>query len=157
MTEERAERDALDATRVRGALEGAESGGEVSLPGVLKSRFVLEEKLGSGGMGTVYKARDLRKVEARDRNPFVAVKVLNAEFSAHPEAFIALQREASKSQSLSHPNVVSIFDFDKDGDTPFMTMELLQGRELSDLLRSYPNGLPDELCLLYTSPSPRDA
>lgn len=117
----------------------------VETPKILKQRFVLEEKLGSGGMGTVYKARDLRKVEARDRQPFVAVKVLNHDFRQHPEAFMALEREASKSQTLSHPNIVSIFDFDKDGDLPFMTMEMLQGRELAKLLEQFPDGLPDEM------------
>ena len=86
-------------------------------PRVLKQRFVLDEKLGSGGMGTVFRAKDLRKVEARDRNPYVAVKVLNNDFREHPEAFIALQREAAKSQALSHRNIVSIYDFDKDGDS----------------------------------------
>ncbi|MGI9326909.1 MAG: bifunctional serine/threonine-protein kinase/formylglycine-generating enzyme family protein [Pseudomonadales bacterium] len=114
-------------------------------PRVLKQRFVLDKKLGSGGMGTVFRARDLRKVEAQDRQPYVAVKVLNADFRRHPEAFIALEREASKSQSLSHPNIVSIFDFDKDGDTPFLTMELLQGQELTELIRQFPDGLPDEI------------
>lgn len=117
----------------------------VETPKILKQRFVLEEKLGSGGMGTVYKARDLRKVEARDRQPFVAVKVLNHDFRQHPEAFMALEREASKSQTLSHPNIVSIFDFDKDGDLPFMTMEMLQGRELAQLIEQFPDGLPDEM------------
>ncbi|MCZ6657950.1 MAG: bifunctional serine/threonine-protein kinase/formylglycine-generating enzyme family protein [Gammaproteobacteria bacterium] len=119
--------------------------GDALVPRVLKNRFCLEDKLGSGGMGTVFKAKDLRKVEARDRNPFVAVKVLNNDFREHPEAFNALQREASKSQSLNHPNIVSIFDFDKDGETPFITMELLEGRELAELLRSYPTGLPEEM------------
>lgn len=114
-------------------------------PRVLKQRFVLDKKLGSGGMGTVYRARDLRKVEAQDRQPYVAVKVLNADFRRHPEAFIALEREASKSQSLSHPHIVSIFDFDKDGDTPFLTMELLEGQELTELIRQFPDGLPDEI------------
>ena len=114
-------------------------------PRVLKSRFVLDDRLGSGGMGTVYRAKDLRKVEARDRNPYVAVKVLNADIRRHPEAFIALEREASRSQLLSHHNIVSIFDFDKDGNVPFMTMELLQGRELADLMEAYPHGLPDEM------------
>ena len=122
----------------------ARGSGEVDPPRVLKQRFVLDEKLGSGGMGSVFKAKDLRKVEARDRHPFLAVKVLNNDFREHPEAFIALQREASKSQSVSHPNIVSIFDFDKDGDVPFITMELLEGQELANLLRAYPNGLPDE-------------
>ncbi len=120
-----------------------EGAGEADAPRVLKQRFVLEEKLGSGGMGTVFRAKDLRKVEARDRQPYLAIKVLNNDFREHPEAFIALQREAAKSQTLSHPNIVSIFDFDKDGDIPFMTMELLEGQELAELLRAYPNGLPE--------------
>ncbi|MCZ6617985.1 MAG: bifunctional serine/threonine-protein kinase/formylglycine-generating enzyme family protein [Gammaproteobacteria bacterium] len=124
---------------------GKSASGEVDAPRVLKQRFVLEEKLGSGGMGTVFCAKDLRKVEARDRLPFLAVKVLNNDFREHPEAFIALQREAAKSQSVSHPNIVSIFDYDKDGDVPFITMELLEGQELADLLRTYPNGLPDKM------------
>ena len=112
---------------------------------VLKSRFVLEQRVGSGGMGSVFKAKDLRKVEARDSQPYLAVKVLNNDFKKHPEAFIALEREASKSQTLRHKNIVSIFDFDKDGDTPFITMELLEGQELAELLQAYPAGLPDEL------------
>jgi serine/threonine protein kinase len=114
-------------------------------PRILKQRFVLERKLGAGGMGTVYQARDLRRVEARDRYPYLAVKVLNNDFRKHPDAFIALQREASKSQALAHPSIVAIYDFDKDGDVPFMTMELLEGQELAELLRDYPNGLPDAM------------
>ncbi len=109
---------------------------------MLKSQFVLDDRLGVGGMGTVYRAKDLRKVEAHDRFPYVAVKVLNADIRRHPEAFIALEREASRSQLLWHHNIVSIYDFDKDGDVPFMTMELLQGRELATMLNAYPHGLP---------------
>ncbi|MGK0259625.1 MAG: serine/threonine protein kinase, partial [Candidatus Azotimanducaceae bacterium] len=119
------------------------SGADV--PKVLKQRFVLEEKIGSGGMGTVFRSKDLRKVEARDSQPYVAVKVLNNDFRQHPEAFIALEREASKSQTLRHTNIVSIFDFDKDANVPFITMELLEGEELADTLRQYPNGLPHEM------------
>lgn len=119
--------------------------GDTDAPRVLKQRFVLEERIGSGGMGTVFRARDQRKVEARDTQPFIAVKVLNNDFRQHPEAFVALEREASKSQSLRHRNIVSIFDFDKDGDIPFITMELLEGAELSEMLRAYPGGLPQEL------------
>ena len=135
---------ANDLTVMRGNT-GAGSGQAVDTPRVLKQRFVLEAKLGSGGMGTVYRAKDLRKVEARDRDPYLAVKVLNNDFRAHPDAFVALQREAAKSQALSHPNIVSIFDFDKDGEIPYMTMELLKGKELGELLNEYPNGLPDAM------------
>ena len=131
-----------DITVLRGN-SGSGSGQASATPRILKQRFILDEKLGSGGMGTVYRAKDLRKVEAQDRQPYVAIKVLNNDFRTHPDAFIALQREASKSQGIAHPNIVSIFDFDKDGDVPYMTMELLQGQELATLLKEYPNGLPD--------------
>lgn len=146
--------DADDRTQLRdqpnsGARSYRSAPGSVAgtsiAPNVLKSRFVLEDQLGSGGMGTVYRAKDLRKVEAQDKQPYLAIKVLNGDFREHPDAFIALQREAAKSQSLSHRNIVKIFDFDKDGDVPFMTMELLRGSELATLLREYPQGLPESL------------
>ena len=50
---------------------GGTSSGEADAPRVLKQRFILEDKLGSGGMGTVFRAKDLRKVEARDLQPFL--------------------------------------------------------------------------------------
>lgn len=102
---------------------------------LLKKRFVLEDVLGEGGMGLVYKARDLRKVEAEDRNPYIAVKVLGQNFKDHPQAFVSLQQEAVKSQKLAHPNIVTVHDFDREGDTIFMTMELLKGDPLDALLR----------------------
>jgi len=115
---------------------------------ILNKRFVLKETLGAGGMGTVYKAQDLRKVEARDLNPYVAVKILNADFKDHPDAFISLQREASRSHLLSHPNIVTVHDFDRDGDTIFMTMELLEGEDLESLLDRHQNvGLEKEYAL----------
>lgn len=102
---------------------------------LLKKRFVLEDVLGEGGMGLVYRARDLRKVEAEDRNPYVAVKVLGQGFREHPQAFVSLQQEAVKSQKLAHPNIVTVYDFDREGNTIFMTMELLKGDPLDALLR----------------------
>ncbi len=105
--------------------------------GTLKNRFVLGRILGSGGMGVVYKAKDLLKVEAKDRDPFVAIKVLGEEFKSHPEAFIALQRESRKTQKIAHPNIVTVYDFDKDGDTVFMTMEFLDGYPLDKLIKKY--------------------
>ncbi|HEY0683220.1 MAG TPA: serine/threonine-protein kinase [Steroidobacter sp.] len=111
---------------------------------VVKDRFVLVEKLGSGGMGQVFKARDRRREEAHDRQPFIALKVLNKEVSAHPESFMALQREARRASTLAHPNVVTVYDFDRDGARIFMTMEYLEGRPLDDFIdeRCADGGLP---------------
>jgi len=106
---------------------------------LVKKRFLLETTLGAGGMGTVYKAQDLRKVEAEDKHPYVAVKVLNEGFKQHPQAYVSLQQEAVKSQKLAHPNIVTVYDFDRDGDTIFMTMELLQGTPLDACLKSVAN------------------
>src|SRR5690606_39060281 len=64
------------------------------------------------------------------------VKVLNVEFRARPDSLIALQREAKKSQSLAHPNIVRVYDFDRDGTTVYMTMEYLAGEPLAKRLRA---------------------
>jgi hypothetical protein len=102
---------------------------------VIKDRFILEDELGRGGMGIVFKARDLRKEEAQDRNPYVAIKVLNEEFKRHPESLKALQREARKAQNLAHPNVVTVYDFDRDGPNVYMVMELLEGEALDRVIK----------------------
>jgi serine/threonine protein kinase len=102
---------------------------------ILKERFVLLEKLGQGGMGVVYKAKDLLKVEAQDKNPYVAIKVLTDAFKKYSGSFIALQREASKAQRLAHPNIATVYDFDRDSNTVFMTMEFLQGKPLNQLIK----------------------
>lgn len=107
----------------------------IGVGSIIKERFVLDEIIGVGGMGTVYKGRDLLKVEACDRNPYVALKVLNENFKKHPDAFIALQREASRQQKLAHPNIATVYDFDRSGNTIFLTMEYLEGQGLNTFLR----------------------
>lgn len=105
---------------------------------IIKERFILDEVLGSGGMGKVYKGRDLLKVEAKDKNPYVALKVLNEDFRQHPEAFIALQRESSRQQRLAHPNIATVYDFDRigrSGTQVFITMELMEGSPLNTFIK----------------------
>ncbi|WP_288129069.1 protein kinase [Microbulbifer sp.] len=102
---------------------------------IIKGRFELDKLLGVGGMGAVYKALDRRKLEASDSDPYVAIKLLNEDFQKHPDAFISLQREARKSQTLAHPNIVTVYDFDREADRVFMTMEFLEGAPLDKLLR----------------------
>lgn len=117
---------------------------------IIKERFILDKVLGAGGMGKVFQARDLLKVEASDNNPYVAMKVLTEDFKAHPKAFVALQREASRQQKLAHPNIVTVYDFDRIGMTGtqvFITMELLIGKPLDSFIRKVVRprgGLPFE-------------
>ena len=102
---------------------------------VLRDRFVLEEVIGAGGMGVVFRALDRRREEAQDRHPHVAIKVLGDEFKQHPDALRALQRESRKTQRLAHPNIASVYDFDRDGPNVYMVMELLVGEPLDVLLQ----------------------
>ncbi len=105
---------------------------------IIKQRFKLISVLGIGGMGKVYKGLDLLKEEARDKKPYCAIKLLNEDFKDHPEAFISLQRESSRQQKLAHPNIATIYDFDRVGGpgTPvYITMELMEGMELKDFIK----------------------
>ena len=115
---------------------------ELTVGSTLKNRFVLEQLLGVGGMGMVFKATDLRKIEAADKDPFVALKVLNQDFQANPMALVSLQRETKRAQTLSHPNIIKVYDFDRDGGHVFMSMEYLTGFPLSHLIKENPEGLP---------------
>jgi serine/threonine protein kinase len=114
-------------------------------PGALiRGRYRLERLIGSGGMGQVWKAKDLVGERARDPNPYAAIKMLNANFETDPDAFVSLQRETKKSQELAHPNVITVFDFDIDDESgrAFMSMELLEGEPLDRIIRNHPTGLP---------------
>ncbi|MBM2830088.1 MAG: hypothetical protein HW411_878 [Gammaproteobacteria bacterium] len=113
-------------------------GGEMGPGSIIKHRFKLLEVLGVGGMGKVYKGIDLLKEEARDKHPYVAIKLLNEDFRDHPEAFISLQRESSRQQKLAHPNIATVYDFDRIGGpgTPvYITMELMEGMPLNDYIK----------------------
>lgn len=123
------------ATPASGAVREEEESETLKIGSVLNKRFVLRQVLGSGGMGTVFRATDLRRQEAHDQQTDVALKVLNEEFRDDPELLIALQRETKKSQMLAHPNIVRVYDFDRDGRNIFMVMELLEGKTLSQYIR----------------------
>lgn len=136
--------EATDISSSRHSMQGAgkksQARDRIGPGTVLKQRFELVNVLGEGGMGKVFRARDLLKVEAKDKNPYIAVKTLSGDFKQHPEAFVALQREASKAQRLAHPNIATVFDFDRDGSTIYLTMELMEGEELSAFIKRLPAG-----------------
>lgn len=138
--------DPLDVLDSRATRLGDVDSLEVPLdPGMcIRRRYVLERLIGSGGMGQVWKAKDLVSERARDPNPFVALKLLNADVEADPDAFVALQRETKKAQELAHPNVITVFAFDTDDEgsgRAFMSMELLEGESLDRSINRHPAGL----------------
>jgi serine/threonine protein kinase len=92
-------------------------------------RYQVIERIGRGAMGLVYRARD----EAIGRE--VALKVLTADLEDDPEIRTRFHREAQAAASLSHPNIITIFDVGEDADRFFIVMELLRGATLKDFLK----------------------
>jgi serine/threonine protein kinase len=135
-----------DATLLRPAAARASAAGrddaELRPGAVVRERFVIESVLGRGGMGVVYRAKDLLKEEMRDSDPWVALKVLGGDYARDPRMMMALQREARKAQTLAHPNIATVYDFDRDGERVFLTMEALDGEPLDKLIEEHPQGLP---------------
>src|SRR5829696_961564 len=93
---------------------------------VLSGRYRLESKLGSGGMSTVYLARD----ETLER--WVAAKVLHREISDQPDQIERFRREARAVAQVSHPNVVAVIDAGEDGGRPYIVFEYCEGETLKE-------------------------
>lgn len=98
---------------------------------ILRDRFILDAEIGRGGMGIVYSAVDRRRLEAGSGQPYVALKLLNDAFRSNSAALQVLEAEARKAQSLAHPNIATVYDFDRDRSEIFIVMELLSGKPLS--------------------------
>ncbi|GGN95970.1 Stk1 family PASTA domain-containing Ser/Thr kinase [Saccharibacillus kuerlensis] len=96
---------------------------------VFSGRYEIQERVGGGGMALVYKALDLLL------NRFVAVKVLRQQFM-HDEEFIRrFRREAQSAASLSHPNIVSIYDVGQEGEVQYIVMEYIEGQDLDEVIK----------------------
>lgn len=93
-------------------------------------RYEIEEKIGAGGMAIVYKAKDTLL------NRTVAIKVLREQFVSDEGFVKRFRREAQSAASLSHPNIVSIYDVGKDGDVDYIVMEYVKGQTLKEIIRS---------------------
>ncbi|MBO4292857.1 MAG: Stk1 family PASTA domain-containing Ser/Thr kinase [Clostridia bacterium] len=103
---------------------------------LLGNRYEIIEKIGNGGMATVYKATD--KILKRQ----VAVKILRDEFTTDEEFIRRFEVEAQSAARLTHPNIVSIYDVGVDGNLHFIVMELIQGKTLKEIIVEEQGPLP---------------
>ncbi len=104
----------------------------------LGGRYELLARIGGGGMALVYKARDLLL------NRYVAVKVLRPQFMHDDEFIRRFRREAQAAASLSHPNIVSIYDVGQEEDTHYIVMEFVDGSNLNEIIMERAPLQPDE-------------
>jgi len=108
---------------------------------LLRGRYRVQGLLGRGGMGTVFAAADQYRLDRSGEDQRIAIKVLHTEVIKRPRLFAELRREFQHLQSLSHPNIVRVHEFDRDGDLAFFTMEYLSGALLSRVLSNADSGV----------------
>lgn len=101
---------------------------------VIRNRYVLEERVGIGGKGTVFKALDRYRLDLPEEDRYVAIKILHRPAGNRGDLVADLRREFYCAQTLSHENIVNVYQLDRDGDIDFFTMELLEGELLSSVL-----------------------
>lgn len=104
---------------------------------VLCDRYILEKALGSGGTAVVYQARDMASGSATAPNIRLALKTPRVEGSDRARASSRLRHEFEHAQKLSHANIVRVFELHADTEPCFMTMELIEGRLLSTIVRDW--------------------
>lgn len=97
-------------------------------PGTRLGSYRIEQPLGVGGMGEVYRARDTRL------NRDVAVKVVTRALADTPGLRERFEHEARSVAALNHPNICTLYDIGRDGDVDYLVMEFLEGRTLADCL-----------------------
>ena len=118
----------------------------VGLGTVLRNRYELVQLLGRGGMASVYKARDRYRTSLGVVDCWVAIKIVQPHPS-RPGSVDALGREFHNAQRLSPPNVINVYDIDREGDLSFYSMELLDGERLGQLIKRAGGRLPRRYAL----------
>jgi serine/threonine protein kinase len=110
-------------------------------PGTNLGRYQIRSKLGEGGMGEVYRARD----EKLNRD--VAIKILPVAFSQDPERLLRFEQEAQAAGALNHPNILSVYDVNTHDGAPYVVSELLEGESLRDRMAGL--ALPQRKAIEY--------
>ena len=105
------------------------------------AQFQLIEKIGEGGMGVVWKARDTR------RNRHVVLKLLPPAKTADPDRRQRFIKKAQTASAINHPNIVTIYDINESGGEHFIAMELVPGHTLEKMLSGRPLRVVDSLKL----------
>jgi serine/threonine-protein kinase len=132
------------------AADGARASSHASVSGIfapgviLGSRYLIEAEAGEGGMGKVYRARDL------DLDRTVALKIVRPELANHPQALSRLKHEISLASQITHKNVLRIHDLGEASGLRFVSMSWADGEDLGNLLRRY-GLLPEERILQLAS------
>jgi len=101
---------------------------------VLRDRYVLRERLRTGGKGAVFKALDRFRATLPETQQYVALKILHAGGDCSEQTLANLRLKFHCGQVLSHRNIVNVYELDRDGDVVFFTMELLDGEPLNNVI-----------------------
>jgi serine/threonine protein kinase len=127
-----------DISRRIAALKEAEAKRPALAPGtVLCDRYLLEQVIGCGGTAIVFRARDMSSAKGTGPNMQVAIKTPRPELGDPTRAAMRLKHEFEHAKLLSHPSIVRVLDLHEDEGRCFMTMELVQGKLLSQMLRDW--------------------
>ena len=111
------------------------------MTGRILHNYEILDKVGEGGMGVVYKARDVRL------NRLVAPKLLRHDQSLSREQRFRLLREAQTASSLNHPNIVTVYDVQCESDEDYIALEYVEGQTLDRLIGR--DGLPVQVAIRY--------
>src|SRR3954464_5224780 len=110
---------------------------------LISERYRLDEKIGSGGMSSVYRAFD----PTLER--WVAIKLMHRDISHDPDQLERFRREARTVARLNHPHVVTVIDAGEDDGAPYIVFEYVAGETLKDRIRRLGPGLPITEALAY--------
>lgn len=131
---------AADWSRV--VAEEETSGQALARGSIIASRYEILQLLGEGGMGAVYKARD------RELDRFIALKVIRPELAGHPRVLQRFKQELLLARQVTHRNVIRIFDLGVFENLKFITMEFVEGRDLSNLLDERKFAVPETIDII---------